>query len=224
MPPYDRGFAGRPAAIMGIAFAFGWILLFAVPGITAHTLTSARDEITNISLKWSVLLVLCIIAFAIRRWTPAELGIRPLHWGDALAASAAFVIAFVLSGVASRFVAMPGSLSDLHKLAAVPVSLRFGLVLTAALSEEFMYRGYGIEELKNLTGSYSIAGLLSLLIFTVSHAGIYGFSRALIVPGLVGAVLTGLYLWRRNLGACMLTHFLMDACLLIAIPAVVRTS
>jgi len=224
MPASERGFTGKPAAIAGLALAFGWTLLFTIPGISAHRLTSVRDEISNISIKWAVLAVLCVLVFAVRRWTPAELGIRGLRWGDVLAACGAFVIAFALSGAASHLVAMPRSLSDLHKLAAVPLSLRFGLVLTAALSEEFMYRGYGIEELKHLTGSYPIAGLLSLLVFTVSHAWIYGFSRSLIVPALVGAVLTGLYLWRKNLGACMLMHFLMDGCLLLVLPAVVSAS
>jgi len=114
-------------------------------------------------------------------------------------------------------VAMPAQF-DMHKLAAVRFAVRFGLVLTAAVSEEFLYRGYGIEELAHLTGNYSIAGLLSLLIFTASHAGLYGFSRSLIIPCLVGAVLTGLYLWRRNLPACMLMHFLMDGLFLLLVP------
>lgn len=128
----------------------------------------------------------------------------------------------MLSGIASHMVAMPSSLSDLSKLAAVPLGLRIALVLTAAICEEFMYRGYGIEELTYLTGNRWLAGFLSWLVFTVSHVGLYGVSRALIIPALVGAVLTALYLWRRNLPACMLMHALMDGIFLILVPAIAQ--
>src|ERR1017187_453021 len=112
--------------------------------------------------------------------------------------------------MASRFVAMPSSVSVLRKLAAIPLELRIAVVLTAAITEEFIYRGFGIEELAYLTGKRWLAGVLSLILFTVSHAGLYGMSAALIVPGLAGAVLTGLYLWRHNLPSCMLMHAIID--------------
>jgi len=114
---------------------------------------------------------------------------------------------------------MPSSVSDLQKLAAVPVGLRIAVVLTAAICEEFIYRGFGIEELAYLTGKRWLAGLLSLTLFTVSHAGLYGISVALIIPGLVGAVLTGLYLWRRNLLSCILMHAIIDGIFVVVIPA-----
>jgi membrane protease YdiL (CAAX protease family) len=163
-----------------------------------------------------------MIAFAIQRWRPSELGIRWLRWRDVLACLAGVIVAFALSGAASRFVVMPSSVSDLRKLAAVPLELRIVVVLTAAICEEFIYRGFGIEELAYLTGKRWLAGLLSLVLFTVSHAGLYGRSVALIIPGLVGAVLTGLYLWRRNLLSCMLMHAIMDGILVVVIPAAMQ--
>jgi len=67
-----------------------------------------------------------------------------------------------------------------------------------------------------------LAGLLSLILFTVSHGWLYGFSAALIIPGFVGAVLTGLYLWRRNLPSCMLMHVIIDGLFIVLIPALMR--
>jgi membrane protease YdiL (CAAX protease family) len=218
----EPGSPGKRLSIAGLAVAFGWPLLFAIPGVSAHKLTDVRDEVVNIGVKWAVLLVLCAIAFLIRRWKPCDLGIRGLGLVDVLAALGGLLIAFVLSGIASHIVAMPTSLSDLRKLAAVPLGLRIALVLTAAVCEEFIYRGYAIEELAYLTGSSWLAGLLSWLVFALSHVGLYGVSRALIIPALVGAVLTGLYLWRRSLPACMLMHSLMDGIFLILVPAVAR--
>jgi membrane protease YdiL (CAAX protease family) len=212
----------RLAALTGLAVAFGWPLLLVIPGVSTHQVTNVHDDIVHLCAKWLVVSVLCTIAFAVQRWGPSKLGIRWLGWSDVLACLAGVIVAFVISGAASRFVVMPASLSDLQKLAAVPLGLRIVVVLTAAICEEFIYRGFGIEELAYLTGRRWLAGLLSLILFTVSHAGLYGISAALIIPGLVGAVLTGLYLWRRNLLSCMLMHAIMDGIFVIVIPAAMQ--
>jgi len=212
----------RVSAIIGLVVAFGWPLLLLIPGFSTHQITSVRDDIVNVCAKWLVVIVLCVIAFAVQRRGPSEFGIRRLGWRDGLAALAGVIIAFALSGASSRIVAMPSSLTELQKMAAVPLGLRIAVVLTAAVCEEFMYRGFGIEELACLIGKRWLAGLLSLILFTFSHAGLYGMSVALIIPALVGAVLTGLYLWRRNLPSCVLMHAIMDGMFLVVIPAMVR--
>jgi len=214
----------RLSALLGIAVAFGWPLILLIPGLSTHQITNIHDDIVNVSVKWLVVIVLCVIAFVVQRRRPSEFGIRTLGWRDGLAAFAGVIIAFVLSGAASRMVAMPSSLSDLQRLAAVPLNLRIAVVLTAAFCEEFMYRGFGIEELAILTGKRWLAALLSLILFTFSHAGLYGMSTALIIPALVGAVLTGLYLWRRNLPCCVLMHVILDAIFILVIPAMVGTT
>jgi membrane protease YdiL (CAAX protease family) len=61
---------------------------------------------------------------------------------------------------------------------------------------------------------------VSLILFTVAHSGLYGFSAALILPGIAGAMITLLYLWRRNLPVCMLMHGIIDAIPLLVVPAV----
>lgn len=212
----------RLSALVGIAVAFGWPLLLLIPGLSTHQITNVHDDIVNVSVKWLAVIVLCVIAFAVQRRRPSELGMRMLGWRDGLAALAGVIAAFVLSGAATRIVTMPSSLTDLQKMAAVPLNLRIAVVLTAAVCEEFMYRGFGIEELAYLTGKRWLAGLLSLILFTFSHAGLYGMSAALIIPALVGAVLTGLYLWRRNLPSCVLMHAIMDGIFIIVIPAMVQ--
>ena len=220
----ESGLSGKRLAILGLAITFAWPFLFLIPGLSAHNLTSVRDDTVNVGVKWAVTFIVCIIAFSIRRWKPFDLGIRRLRLLDVVAAFGSLVVALVLGGVASRIAVMPTSLSDLHKLAAVPLGLRIALVLTAAICEEFMYRGYGMEELAYLTGNRGLAALFSLAVFTISHVGLYGLSRALIIPGVIGAVLTGLYLWRRNLPACMLTHAMLDGLFLIAIPALAKAN
>ena len=217
------GSRSRAAALIGLLIAFGWPLLYyAVPSLSTHQIASVHDETVTIVAEWSVVVILCVIAFGVQGWRPADFGLRGLGWRDILASLGGVVLAFVLSGIASRLVHMPSSLSNISAVAAVPVALRIALVLTAAICEEFGYRGFGIEELAHLIGNRRLAGLFSLILFAVSHAGLYGFSAALIIPGAIGAVLTLLYLWRRNLPACMLMHAIIDGFFLVLIPALTR--
>lgn len=81
-----------------------------------------------------------------------------------------------------------------------------------------MYRGFGIEELARFTGTRWIAGLLSLVFFTLAHVGRYGWGPALLTPAVPGAALTLLYLWRRNLPLCMLMHAIIDGIFVILAP------
>lgn len=210
---------GKVSALIGLAVAFAWPLVYSIPGVSTHKLTNVRDDIVQICVTWLVTSVLCVIAFAVQRWRPSEFGIRGLGWRDVLASLAGVILAFLASGAASRLVAMPSSVTELQKLVAVPLALRIAVVLTVSICEEFIYRGFAIEELAYLAGTRSLAGLLSWILFTVSHTGLYGLSAALIIPGLVGAVLTGLYLWRRNLPSCMLMHAIMDGIFVVLIPA-----
>jgi membrane protease YdiL (CAAX protease family) len=108
-------------------------------------------------------------------------------------------------------------------LAAVSLPLRIALVLTAGIAEEFIYRGFAIEELGEVLGSRWAAALASWVCFTIAHGGRYGFSPALLLPGAAGAMLTILYLWRHNLLACMLMHIIIDGVGIIVVPALMAT-
>jgi CAAX protease family protein len=206
----------RVSAIIGLAVGFGWAL---IPGLPTRQITDIHNDIVNMCAKWLVTLILCIIAFSVQHMRRSALGVRTLRWQDGLAGIVAAAFALILSGAASRVVAIPSALSDLDRVAAVPLGMRIGVVLTAAVCEEFMYRGFAIEELALLTGKRWLGALLSWLLFSVTHVGIYGLSAALLIPALVGAVLTGQYLWRRNLPSCVLTHAIVDGVFIILVPA-----
>lgn len=99
---------------------------------------------------------------------------------------------------------------QLRKLLVVPFWLRFISVVRAAVSEEILFRGYAIERVQELTGSRVAAGMFTWAIFTLEHVSYWGWHH-LLVAGAGGAVLTALYLWRRNLWGNMLAHFMVDA-------------
>ena len=210
----------KPYALIGLAIAFGWLPLLSLTGFLTRGIADVNSDIRDICAKWLVVAVLCVIAFAGEQLSPRELGIRPLGWRDALLAVAGAILALFLSGAASRLVTIPASL-DLHRVAAIPLGVRIALVLTAAFCEEFIYRAFAIEGIALLTRSRWLAGLLSAVFFTLSHAGLYGLSPALILPGMVAAVLTLLYLWRRNLAGCVLMHATVDGLLIVVLPLLV---
>lgn len=213
----------RAAAVVGLAFAFGWLYMLALAGHTNRRLTDVRGDLISMAVKCAVVVFLCAVAFAVQGFRPADLGIRFMGWLDGLAALGGTIVAFIASGLVARLVSLPSGMFSLKAIAAVPFSVRLGLVLTAAVCEEFIYRGFAIEELTVLCHRRWLAAAISLTFFTLGHSSLYGFSLALLVPGSIGAVLTLLYLWRRNLFSCILLHALVDGLLLLLLPTLLSS-
>jgi uncharacterized protein len=208
-------------AIVGVVVALGWPFArkIFVAG-AGQRLATVQDDLRTMAVEWLVVAILAAIAFGLQGLRPRFFRLRGLGWRDALFALAGLVAALLLSGVLSRLVAAPRF--DLQQIASVPLVVRVCLVLTAAICEEFIYRGFAIEELGMLTGSRWVGALGSLTLFTLGHAGVYGFSTALLIPAGVGLVITLLYMFRNNLPACMLLHGGMDGLFLILIPALIH--
>jgi len=213
--------AVRAYAIVGVLVALGWpfaVRLFAKS--SGSSLTTVHEDLRTMAIEWSVVALLAAIAFGLQKLGPRFFRLRGLGWRDVLFALAGLVAALVLSGAVSGLVAAPKF--DLHQMAQVPIAVRVGLVLTAAICEEFIYRGFAIEELGLLTGSRWFGAFVSFALFALGHIGVYGFSTALLIPACVGLVITLLYMFRNNLLACMLVHGCMDGLFLILVPALVH--
>jgi len=95
--------------------------------------------------------------------------------------------------------------SDLDKL---PVSIVTLVVLRAGIVEELFYRGYAIERLQAIGLSRPVAVALPLVIFSVGHWT--GGWANILIAFVTGGVLTAFYLWRKDLVANMIGHFLVD--------------
>jgi membrane protease YdiL (CAAX protease family) len=82
------------------------------------------------------------------------------------------------------------------------------VMLRAGIAEEVFFRGYILERLQVMLRSRWAAILLSVIPFALLH-----YSQG--VPGIfisfiMGSILTATYLWKRNLKANMIAHFLVD--------------
>lgn len=88
-------------------------------------------------------------------------------------------------------------------------------VVTAAVTEEVLFRGYAIERLIELTGRAWLSGLLSLVVFVAIHVPTKGLAHVLGVVVPLGAALTVLYLRKRNLTFVAVVHLMVDAPLIV---------
>jgi uncharacterized protein len=90
------------------------------------------------------------------------------------------------------------------------------LILTTSITEEILYRGYPIERLQQITGSVALAVSFSFILFVLPHITFFG-PQWILSHGVTVVLLYVLYVWRRNLWACMIMHLLGNA--LVLIPA-----
>jgi membrane protease YdiL (CAAX protease family) len=131
--------------------------------------------------------------------------------GIALAIALAF-------GVIKLFELPLGSV-DSSAYDALPIWVLLFVIIRAGFIEELFYRGYAIERLESLTGNRFVYAGVPLVLFAVFHyrQGWTGIMIAL----LTGAVLTGIYLYKRNLSITITTHFLGDFIPNILLPLLV---
>jgi uncharacterized protein len=90
----------------------------------------------------------------------------------------------------------------------LPLWLITAIVLRAGVVEELFYRGYAIERLQmiGLGRFWSVA--IPLVIFSLGHWS--GGAANILIAFAAGLILTGFYLWRRDLAANMIGHGLVD--------------
>jgi len=112
------------------------------------------------------------------------------------------------------------SLRGVQKILATPLWFRIVVIITAGTTEELMFRGYPIERLHEMGCALWLAALIPLLIFTLAHLSMWGKGHLASVL-FCGGLITGLYLWQRDLIACMIAHTLID-CLILMMPMLLK--
>lgn len=83
-------------------------------------------------------------------------------------------------------------------------------VVTAAVTEEIVFRGAGITALEAAGARTWVAAGICLVLFVLTHSGGWPLSHVLFVVLPFGLALTGLFVWRRSLWVVMLAHLLVD--------------
>lgn len=174
---------------------------------------SLAAEVGREGVFWTITLILVAYVVFIERRSLSSIGLTRINWKSiAFGVAAAFVM---VAGFVAIYTAVfpalgqPANESAADAVKSTPFWFRFALVVRAALFEEIYYRGFAIERLTELTGLRWLAALVSLVAFTFAHLSYWGWAH-LIVAAFGGIVLTGLYLYRRDLGSNMIAHLITD--------------
>jgi membrane protease YdiL (CAAX protease family) len=167
---------------------------------------------------WPLLAVVLLYVAVVERRPFTSIGIRKPTWktlayGLGTAALASWAIGPVSAYVVDHLHLQTNAGAE-QALADTPYWYHVLIVTRAALAEEVVFRGYAIERIQELTGSRSFAGAVSLIAFTLAHLSYWGLAPLIFVAS-AGLVLTLLYLWRRDLIANIIAHFVTDAVALL---------
>ena len=127
---------------------------------------------------------------------------KSIAWGFLIAV----VSAAVVGGLAylTGYGHGPGS-AAFEKL---PLWLITLIVIRAGVVEELFYRGYAIERLRMIGLGPFWSVTIPLVIFSLGHWS--GGAANILIALAAGIILTGFYLWRRDLVANMIGHGLVD--------------
>jgi uncharacterized protein len=127
---------------------------------------------------------------------------KSIAWGFVIAVVSAAAVGGLayLTGYGNG----PGS-AAFEKL---PLWLITLIVIRAGVVEELFYRGYAIERLRMIGLGRFWSVTIPLVIFSIGHWS--GGAANILIAFAAGLILTGFYLWRRDLAANMIGHGLVD--------------
>jgi uncharacterized protein len=111
-------------------------------------------------------------------------------------------------GIAAVLAQLTGYGHGPSSMERLPLWLIVVIVFRAGIVEELFYRGYAIERLQALGLGRAASAVLPLLVFAVAHYT--GGAANILIALVLGAILTGFYLWRRDLVANIIAHTLVD--------------
>jgi len=209
-----------------------WTIVGLLVALFSGPLVSALFAVLRIPLTpqnvlfQTAILFACaaLLLFIIRRkerlgWDSVGLQ-RPPLGNTAIWVVVTFVgvlVALAMAFALIKLFHLPVGSSDFQALEAFPTWVLLVVIIVAGFIEELFCRGYAIERLQSLTGSVILAAGIPLFIFAASHYR-QGWT-GIIVALLTGAVLTAVYIYKRNLWVTITVHFVVDFILLVPLFA-----
>ncbi len=182
------------------------------------------DRLVSLGVFWITLILVLSIAHFAEGYPLAAFGFqrnqktlraRLLEWiGAVLAAviTASVIITFS-NFVRGLLTNQPAPILDVTRI--LPIWVMIPAWITSSFTEEVLFRSYAIERLTQLVGRRWLAGLITLVVFTLLHLLSWDWIHVLtaVLPGSI--MLTLLYLWRRSLAFVVIVHAIINAPLLL---------
>ncbi len=198
--------------------------------------TSKMDRLSiyasTIAFQWLATLIIL--------WRTRAHGISVTQLGVAIPKPAvAITIAIVLAALISlnqiyslrRLVANPSEIKGVLPQLALKLFpqddverlIFFALVLTVAMCEEFIYRGFVQRVFQDWSGGYVVAGIASSAIF-FSLAHLYQGRRGIYTTTIVGLLFSIIRAWTNSLFPTFIAHFVADFSVGILAPPRLRAA
>ncbi len=195
-----------------IAFAAAPLIItyftWAYPGDLTDSLVAGKELLILLAAGALILLVLNGEKRGL-----SSVGLHHKHWGKSLLWSLLLLGICIVAGLACLFVlnALGGSFGESEEASrydSISLWTMTLVVVRAGVVEELFYRGYIMERLEELTGSWVAYFLLPLLIFALLHfrQGIGGIAISFVL----GGIFAFFYWKKRDLKATIIAHFLID--------------
>lgn len=211
------------------ALELGVFLFLIAPSLALAYLSTQSGSLSFRVLAGMTILrdlsLLCLVLYFLWRngervrqigWTKARAGTDVL-WGIALFFPLTVVTAWLDALFRQWGLSAPTTLPSFFVFrGAGDLLLAFLLVVTVAVVEESLFRGYLIRRFTAVSGSLPLAILLSAAVFSLGHH--YEGGAGVLTAGIFGVIMAVVYRWRRSLVAPMVIHFLQDFTAIILIP------
>jgi membrane protease YdiL (CAAX protease family) len=178
------------------------VVAFFIPG------TTFASAVLKEALIWVSAITLVLIIRRGERLPLRSVGLGTTRWWKSILWG--FVIAIVSAVIVVALAHLtgyghgPGS-AAFEKL---PLWLITAIVLRAGVVEELFYRGYAIERFRLIGLGPFWSAAIPLVIFSLGHWT--GGAANILIAFAAALILTGFYLWRRDLVANMIGHGMVD--------------
>jgi len=216
--------AERNRAVMPTLF--GLVVALILPSILIYSFPQRRDFFSETIIKECILWTLAAAVLSIvvywEKQPLSSIGLIKPTWRSLRLGIVGFIslsIVYGLVALLQQILGISGVEPGMTRLLTLPLWLRLLLVFRAAIVEEILYRGYPIERIAWLSGSRLLGAIITLIIFSLMHLPFWGAGHLLVGAG-GGAVLTALFVWKRDLNVNFLAHFLADLVGIIIVPLV----
>jgi membrane protease YdiL (CAAX protease family) len=195
---------GLPIALFGMIVVRHAVLYFS-PTLTVSV------AIWSESLMWLCIVAVCLIIRRGEKLPFSSIGLGTSRWSKSLGWGVVLTVGIIVVGSIPDLIAVlthyqPNEFA--RQLTRLPVWLLTLTCVRAGVGEELFYRGYAIERLQALGLSRFWAAAIPIVIFSVGH-WTSGWQNV-VTAFIIGSVLAAFYLWRRDLVANMIAHFLVD--------------
>jgi uncharacterized protein len=192
-------------------------------GETGFMITASAIIVRDLAL------VSLVLFFLWRNGEPlSSIGWKREHWvrevlvGIALFPVFFFIlgaVAYLLQGIGFN-IPPTGEQKFLAQVSFSQMALALLLVVTVAIVEETIFRGYLLLRFTHITGSGTWSVLVSAVIFSLGHG--YEGSAGVGTVGIMGMVFAVIYLWRGSIIAPVVIHFLQDFLGILLAPLLSR--